>query len=106
MRTRSTPTCLRPFGPENSALVLRIERADRPGSVVLVLSGRLELQHLDQLRAQFAAQSLQIIVDFTDVRLVDRDVIETLAKWELEGIKFENCPVYVRDWIAKVQNRK
>lgn len=87
-------------------MVLRIDRADRPGSVVFVLSGRIELQHLDQLRAQFAAQSLQITVDFTDVRLVDREVIETLAKWELEGIKFENCPVYVRDWIAKVQTRK
>ena len=74
--------------------------------MVFVLSGRIELQHLDQLRAQFAAQSLQIIVDFTDVRLVDREVIETLAKWELEGIKLENCPAYVRDWITKVQTQK
>ena len=87
-------------------MVLRIDRTDRLDSVVFVLSGRIELQHLDQLRAQFAAQSLQIIVDFTDVRLVDREVIETLAKWELEGIKLENCPAYVRDWITKVQTQK
>ena len=74
--------------------------------MVFVLSGRIELQHLDQLRAQFAAQSLPIIVDFTDVRLVDREMIETLAKWELKGIKLENCPAYVRDWITKVQTQK
>ncbi len=87
-------------------MVLRIDRADRSGSAVFVLSGRIELEHLDQLRAQFGAPSSEIILDFTGVRLVDREVIETLAKWELEGIRFENCAVYVRDWIATVQTQK
>jgi hypothetical protein len=87
-------------------LVLRIDRADRPGSVVFFLSGRLELQHIGQLDAQFAAQRLPIIVDLIDVRLIDREVVQTLAQWDSDGIKLENCPTYVRDWMAKLQVRK
>ena len=87
-------------------MVLRIDRADRPGSAVFALSGRIELQHIGALQTQFAAERLPIIVDLTDVRLIDREVIETLAHWELDGIKLENCPVYVRDWIARVRTQK
>ncbi len=87
-------------------MVLRIERAERFGSVVFLLSGRIELQHLAELQAQFAAQRQQITVDLKEVRLVDREVVDTLARWDAEGIKLENCPAYVREWIAKVQSRK
>lgn len=88
------------------ALVLRIDRADKTGWAVFLISGRLELQHIEQLRAQFALETLPIILDFADVRLVDREVIETLAQWDLDGIKFENCPAYLRDWIARLQVQK
>jgi hypothetical protein len=74
--------------------------------VVFFLSGRLEFQHIGELAAQFAAQRLPIVVDLTDVRLIDREVVETLAQWSSDGIKLENCPAYVRDWIAKLQVRK
>jgi hypothetical protein len=87
-------------------LVLRIDRADRPGVVVFVLSGRLEVQHIGELQAQFAAERLPIIVDLADVRLIDREVIERLAQWELDGITLENCPAYVRGWIARVTSQK
>jgi anti-anti-sigma regulatory factor len=87
-------------------VVLRIDRADMLGSVIFVLSGRLELQHIGELQAQFTAQRTPIIVDLRDVRLVDREVIETLAHWELDGVKLENCPAYLRDWIARVRCQK
>ena len=87
-------------------MVLRIDRAERSGWAVFLISGRLELQHIEQLRAQFALEILPIILDFADVRLVDREVIETLARWDLDGIKFENCPAYVREWIARLQTQR
>ena len=87
-------------------MVLRIDRADRRGSAVFLLSGRIELQHIGELQTEFAAERLPIIVDLTDVKLVHREVIETLAHWELDGIKLENCPTYVRDWIARVRSQK
>lgn len=87
-------------------MVLRIERDERPGSVVFLLSGRIELQHVAELQAQFAAQCRRISIDLKEVRLVDRAVIDTLAGWQEDGIKLENCPAYVREWIAKSRSRK
>ena len=74
--------------------------------MVFFLSGRLELQHIGELTVQFAAQRLPVVVDLTDVRLIDREVVETLAQWKSDGIKLENCPAYVRDWIAQLQVQK
>jgi hypothetical protein len=73
--------------------------------VVFILSGRLELRYIEQLRVQFAEERRPIILDFANVSLVDREVIETLAQWEREGVTLETCPAYVRDWVAKVQTR-
>ena len=87
-------------------MVLRIEGAEGRDSVVFLLSGRIELQHVAELEAQFAAQSQRITLDLKEVRLVDREVVDTLARWDAEGITLENCPAYVREWIAKVQSQK
>lgn len=87
-------------------MVLRIERVEGRDSVVILLSGRIELQHVAELEAQFAAQSQRITLDLKEVRLVDREVVDTLARWDAEGITLENCPAYVREWIAKVQSQK
>ena len=73
---------------------------------MFVLSGRIELQHLAELEAQFAGQERIISLDLKEVRLVDREVMDTLARWNAEGVKLENCPAYVREWIANVQNRR
>jgi hypothetical protein len=30
-------------------------------------------------------------------------VVADLARWNADGIKFENCPAYLREWIARTQ---
>jgi len=45
------------------------------------------------------------MVDMREVRRVDREVVPTLARWNSEGIRLENCPAYLRDWIAKARNQ-
>jgi hypothetical protein len=42
-------------------------------------------------------------LDLRDVKRVDRDVVVDLARWNTDGIKFENCPAYLREWIARTQ---
>ena len=34
-----------------------------------------------------------------DVKLVDREAVSFLAPCEASGIRLENCPAYVREWI-------
>jgi hypothetical protein len=87
-------------------MVLRIERTDRRDSVVFFLSGRIEPQDIAELQAHFAEQRQPITLDLKEVRLVDREVVATFARWDTDGIKLDNCPAYLCEWIAKVQNRK
>jgi hypothetical protein len=42
-------------------------------------------------------------LDLREVRRVDREVVADLARWNADGIKFENCPAYLREWIARTQ---
>ena len=34
-----------------------------------------------------------------DVRLADRDALKFLRDCEADGMKLENCPAYVREWM-------
>jgi hypothetical protein len=87
-------------------VVLRIERIADDEGVVFVLSGRLASEYLGELEALFQRRSERITLDLRDVTLVDREVVESLARWEAEGIRLENCPAYVRDWIEKILTQK
>jgi hypothetical protein len=33
------------------------------------------------------------------VRLADRDAVKFLRDCEADGMKLENCPAYVREWM-------
>ena len=66
---------------------------------MLVLSGKVETLHLAELQSQLAAQRKRTVLDMKDVALVERDVVDTLARWEAQGIELRNCPAYVREWL-------
>jgi hypothetical protein len=38
------------------------------------------------------------------VRLADRDAVRFLRSCEAEGVKLENCPAYVREWMDREQD--
>jgi len=80
-------------------VVLKIERLESADDVVLVLSGKVETVHLGELQSQFATRSKRTVLDMKDVTLVERDVVDTLARWEGRGIELRNCPPYVREWL-------
>jgi hypothetical protein len=35
------------------------------------------------------------------VRLADRDAVRFLRDCEADGMKLENCPAYVREWMER-----
>jgi anti-anti-sigma regulatory factor len=84
-------------------MTLKIERAVRQGSTVLVLSGRLEAEHLEELKGLFERQEdlPAIVLDLREVRLADRDAVKFLARCESGGMRLENCPAYIREWMGK-----
>jgi hypothetical protein len=43
----------------------------------------------------------QVVIDLTEVRLVDREAVRLLVVSEANGIEFRNCPAYIREWVAQ-----
>jgi hypothetical protein len=39
-----------------------------------------------------------------DLRLADRDAVRFLRGCERDGMKFENCPAYVREWMDREED--
>jgi hypothetical protein len=84
-------------------MTFRIESAARGRFTVFVLSGRIETPAIAELRRLLELQTdcCDIVVDLKDVSLVDREVMRFLALCEADGVKLENCPPYIREWIER-----
>jgi hypothetical protein len=84
-------------------MTLKIERLVRPESTVFVLSGRFEAEHIEELEGLFELQTETpaIVVDLREVRLADRGAVKFLARCESGGVRLENCPAYIREWMGK-----
>ena len=86
--------------------MLKIQRSIKAGNVSFALSGRIETQHLAELKRLIDedAQRGAITLDLREVRLVDREAVEFLARSEANGVRLRNCPAYLREWIASGEN--
>jgi hypothetical protein len=85
--------------------MLKIVRSTDRDRVVFTLSGRLEVEHAAELQRAIAAEAPPIVFDLKELKLVDRDVVPCLARWETDGILLESCPAYIREWIARARSR-
>jgi len=85
-------------------MVLKIQRSDEGDVVRLMLSGRIELQHVAELRRLIDEAERghhPVTLDLKEVRLVDREAVAFLGRCESSGVGLENCPVYVRESLAR-----
>jgi len=80
-------------------MTLRIERSVRQGITAFSLSGRMTAEGVAELKALFDTDYRTIVLDLRDVRLADRDAVKFLRDCKADGMKLENCPAYVREWM-------
>jgi hypothetical protein len=85
-------------------MTLRIERSTRQRFTVFTLSGRMEAEQVAELKELFDRDYRNIILDLWDLRLADRDAVRFLKGCEADGMKLENCPAYVREWMDREKN--
>jgi anti-anti-sigma regulatory factor len=85
--------------------MLKIQRAAN-GEVVLTLSGRMDGENVAELKKLFYSESQgrRIVLDLKDLTLVDQEAVNYLERCEANGIKFKNCPAYIREWITRQRN--
>jgi hypothetical protein len=69
--------------------------------VVLLISGRITGEEVDLLRRVLDQEADPQAINLGSVMLVDREVVELLAQSEANGSELRNCPLYVREWVAR-----
>jgi hypothetical protein len=73
------------------------------GILRLTLSGRIDAEHLSDLRRVIEGEDPQgrLTLDLEEVKLVDQDAVRFLARCEAAGATLEACAAYVREWITR-----
>jgi len=71
------------------------------GRVVLHVSGRLTGDYVNTLRSSLEQESSSLTLDLKDVRSVDGEAVKLLAMHESNGVRIENSPLYIREWIRR-----
>jgi anti-anti-sigma regulatory factor len=81
--------------------MLKITRAAN-GEVAIKLSGRMGAESLGELAKLISAEAdgRRIVMDLTDLTLVDQDAVNFLRSCEADSITLKNCPAYIRRWIT------
>jgi hypothetical protein len=82
-------------------MTLRIEKVSDGGIVILHLSGRLQSEHLEELKTHMADVAQKLVLDLEEVKLVDREAVCFLAACETYGVRLSQCSPYIREWINR-----
>lgn len=82
-------------------MTLRIDKVSDGRLAILRLSGRLESQQLGELKAYMKGITESVMIDLSQVKLVDRDAVCFLAACEAEGVQLSQCSPYIREWINR-----
>ncbi len=84
--------------------MVKIAQLDPLGPVTLTLAGKCSGGCLGELRRAIErARRMQreIVIDLSEVTLMDRPSLEFLAAQSRADIKLVNCPEYIQPWIYR-----
>jgi anti-anti-sigma regulatory factor len=87
-------------------MTLRIEKAADRHKTIIRLSGRLQSEHLDELKMQVDGEQSPIALDLEGVTLVDIEVVRFLNTCEKSGVELVHCWPYIREWMRRENARE
>jgi anti-anti-sigma regulatory factor len=87
-------------------MTLRIETAADRHKTIIRLSGRLQSEHLDELKMQVDSEQSPIALDLEGVTLVDSEVVRFLNACEESGVELLHCWPYIREWMSRENARE
>jgi anti-anti-sigma regulatory factor len=84
-------------------MTLKIQRSDERDLVVFTLAGRIRADRIPELQALLNPKlpDHKLVLDLSEVKLVDRDAVRFLAQSEAEGATLRNCSAFIREWISQ-----
>src|SRR5260370_42147659 len=82
---------------EDERVTLRIEKDSNGQRTTIRLIGRMQREHIVELKAQIKTGGASVTLDLNEVSLVDLDVIRFLATCQTEGISLVHSSRYIYD---------
>ena len=87
-------------------MTLKIQRMVKRHGAIFILCGRIDAKEVPELQRLMAAEGQKyVVLDLKEVKLIDREAVRFLARCKENGIKVENCPAYIREWILKEETQ-
>ena len=80
---------------------MRIEKDSHGGAITVRLIGDFRQEDLSELKRQLKGLAPPMILDLKEVTVVDVDVVRFFAVCQVKGVKFIDCPRYIREWISR-----
>ncbi len=81
---------------------MKIQRSIKRDNAIFNLYGQIDAKELPELQRLLEAEEQKyVVLDLKEVKLIDRETLRFLAHCEENGIKIENCPAYIREWLLR-----
>lgn len=87
-------------------MTCKIERlVSGENSIVIRVCGRIQLEHVTTVEDLIRQEQGVVVLDLTEVMLVDREAVNLIAMCTLKNVELRNCPAFLREWVAKERQR-
>jgi anti-anti-sigma regulatory factor len=87
-------------------MTLKIKRSIKRNNAIFNLCGQIDAEEVPELQRLLAAEEQKyVVLDLKEVKLIDREALRFLAICKENGIKVENCPAYIREWILREETQ-
>lgn len=84
---------------------MKIEKVSQGGAITTIrLIGHFQADHVGELKEHLQHNGPRVVLDLSEVTLVDADVVRFLGACEDGGVELVHCSPYIREWIK--QERK
>ena len=81
-------------------MTLRIDRHVVGNRAIIHLDGNLQMEQLDELKAQIGAPDRVTVLDIRGVSLISVEGVRFLNYCEASGIAIRNASPYISKWMA------
>ena len=82
-------------------MTFKIERTHSGQVTTLRLIGRLGSECLGELKEQIEHSGPQVVLDLTELELVDVEVVRFLSACQSEGARIANGSPFIREWMLR-----
>jgi anti-anti-sigma regulatory factor len=93
--------CIGRETPVKPNMTLMIEKSFDGHITTIRLIGRIQSEHLEELKTQIGRNGSRLVLDLEEVSLIDAVAVRFLGSCQAQGVTLLNCSPYIRDWIAK-----